>query len=42
MKLLLKLAKIKEVLEENKEEEEAVCGRIAAYSQVIKIEAIKE
>ena len=32
----------KEEVEENEEEEEAVCGRVAVYSQVAKIEAITE
>ena len=33
--------KEKEVVEEN-EEKEAVCGRVAAHSHVVKIEAITE
>ena len=32
--------KEKEEVEENEEEEEAVCGRVAVYSQVAKIKAI--
>ena len=36
----LKSAKMKEVVEEN--EEEAVCGRVAVHSHVVKIEAITE
>ena len=28
------------VVEENEEEEEAVCGRVAVHSPVVKIEAI--
>ena len=31
-----------EVVEENEEEEEAVCGRVAVYSHVVKIEAVTE
>ena len=34
--------KEKEVVEENEEEEEAVCGRIVVDSHVVKIEAITE
>ena len=33
--------KEKEVVEKN-EEEEAVCGRVAVHSNVVKIEAIRE
>ena len=34
--------KEKEVVEENEEEEEAVCRRVAVHSHVVKIEAITE
>ena len=34
--------KEKEVVEENKEKEEEVCGRVAVHSHVVKIEAITE
>ena len=34
--------KEKEVVEENEEEEETVCGRVAVHSHVINIEAITE
>ena len=34
--------KEKEVVEENEEEEEAVCGRLAINSHVVKIGAITE
>ena len=34
--------KEKEVFEENEEEEEAVCGRVAVHSHVVKSEAITE
>ena len=33
---------MKEVVEENEEEEEAVCGRVVVHSYVVKIEAIRE
>ena len=34
--------KEKEVVEENEEEDEAVCGRVAVHSHVVKIKAITE
>ena len=34
--------KEKEVVEENEEEEEAVCGRVVVHSHIVKIEAITE
>ena len=34
--------KEKEVVEENEEEEKAVCGRLAVHSHVVRIEAITE